>query len=125
MAKNDGISIQRQADGSFKSTISGIRIFEMIQNVTGYIEGELSDWPAQLQDPIYEAVERKAKEVELPLTIVYSRCHIDYGDAQDGTDDKFYIHVIASEIVVADEREINKMAIEKAVRDITKGRTIQ
>lgn len=120
---NDGISIIKQADGSFKSKISGIRTFEMVQYVTGYVEGDFNDWPANIQDKILAALERKSQQVELPLTIVHSSCMVDYGETLDRSQDHFYLHVIASEIVVADERSVNKMAIERAVADMINLRT--
>lgn len=83
---------------------TGIRTFEIVQYISGPLEGELNDWPANIQDAVYAALERKAKEVELPLAIVASRCDIDH----DATDPqrKFFLHIVASEIVMADEREV-------------------
>lgn len=122
--KHEPINITRNADGSFTSKISGIRLFEMVQYVTGYIEGEFKDWPAQLQDPIYAALERKSDEVQLPLTIVNSGCLIDHGEAMDGSDDRFYVHVIASEVVAADERTMGDYEIKRAVEEITNRRKL-
>ena len=75
-----------------------IRTFEIVQYVTGYVDGGMDDWPTNLQDRIYAALERKAHEVQLPLKIVHSYCNEDI----DSTDERkrFYVHVIASEIVV-------------------------
>lgn len=123
--KNEGINITRNNDGSFTSKISGVRLFEMVQYVTGFLEGSFDDWPGQIQDPIYAALERKADEVELPLTIVHSSCQIDYGDKQDKSEDRFYLYVVASEIVAADERTMKNLEIEKAVKEIMAGRTVQ
>lgn len=76
----------------------GIRTFEMIQYVTAPLEGEFDDWPANIQDAIYAAAERKSKDVELPLTIVHTRCDKDI-DTED-PNKVFFIHVILSEIVI-------------------------
>jgi hypothetical protein len=76
-----------------------IRTFEMIVNVSGPLAGELSDWPAKIQDGIYEAMERKAEEVKLPLAVVRSGCEHD-------VDEGYYLRVILSEIITADERMI-------------------
>ena len=78
-----------------------IRTFEVKVYVNGYVEGGLADWPANVQDAIYEALEKKSDEVQLPLTVVHSYCDIDHGEAMDGSQDRFFLHVIASEIVVA------------------------
>ena len=76
----------------------GIRTFEILAKVTGFMEGGMDDWPSNIQDAVYEALERKAAEVQLPLAIVSSYCD---KDIDDGT---FYVRVIASEIVAADTR---------------------
>lgn len=112
------------ADGSIQSTIQGIRTFEFTQYVTGFLEGQFEDWPDNIQDIIYEAVERKAQQVELPLTIVHSGCYIDYGEAMDRSQDRFYVQVILSEVVVADEREIDKQQIQKAILDMMHRKTV-
>lgn len=91
-----------------------IRTFEMVPTVSGYLEGELKDWPAEIQDIVYKALEVIAARVELPLAIIYSSCEVDHGEAMDGSDDRFYVHIIASEIVVRDERFANQDALEKA-----------
>lgn len=79
-----------------------IRTFEIVQYVTGWVDGDINDWPANIQDAVHKALERKAKEVELPLTIVASYCDVDYGETKE--QDKFYLRVIASEIIAADSR---------------------
>lgn len=84
-----------------KINVSGsVRTFEIVQYVTGPLEGKLEDWPANIQDAVYAALERKAAEVELPLCIVDSACQIDYGD--DASKDRYFLRIIASEIVAVD-----------------------
>lgn len=85
---------------------SGIRTFEIVQYVTAPLEGGMDDWPSNIQDAVYKALEDKAAQVELPLVIIHSRCDIDW----DATDPlrKFYLHIVASEVVMADERTINQ-----------------
>lgn len=103
-----------------KST--GVKTYQMVVNVTGFLEGELSDWPANIQDKILEALEAKAQEVEHPLTVVYSACGKDWGS--DDSNPKFFLHVIASEIVVADSRmfEEEKFRIRTIISDAMAGR---
>lgn len=79
---------------------TGVKTFELVQYVNGYLEGELKDWPANIQDAVMQALERKAREVELPLTIVGSYCDLDYGETKG--QDRFFLRIIASEIVVKD-----------------------
>lgn len=80
---------------------ASIRTFELVVNVTGYLEGKLEDWPAMIQDKIYEAMERKADEVKLPLCVADSGCGYD-------EDEGYFLHVILSEVIAGDERTINK-----------------
>ena len=88
---------------------TGIRTFELIVPITGPLEGEFSDWPSKIQDGIEAALERKAQEVELPLKMVHARCDIDHDAEVEGRPhQKFYIHVVASEVVMADERTIDR-----------------
>lgn len=89
-------------------TQQGIRTFEIVQYISGPLRGELADWPANVQDAVYAALERKAAEVELPLAIVASRCDIDHDAEADGRPhQKFFLHIVASEVVMADERTID------------------
>lgn len=76
----------------------GIRTFSMIVNVSVHLAGTFEDWPSQIQDGIYAALEKKAHELQLPLVIVYSNAGVDIDN-----NDMPFVHVIASEVVVADE----------------------
>lgn len=78
---------------------SGVRIFEMIQYVTSPLEGELDDWPANIQDAIYAALERKAKDVQLPIKIVLAYCDVDYDLDPAKVPSVYFVRVVASEIV--------------------------
>lgn len=75
-------------------TKANIRTFEAIVNVTGYVEGELTDWPSHLQDAVYAAQERCSKRHGLPLVVVASVC--------DHTpEDGYFVRIILSEVVAA------------------------
>ena len=87
--------------------VPGIRIFECVVNVTGYLEGELDDWPANIQDKIYLALERKADEAKIPITVIFSYCGHD-------VDEGHYIYVLASEVVAGVPHVHNAIGI---VRD--------
>ena len=91
-----------------------IRTFDLAANVNGWLDGTIDDWPANIQDVLYAALERKAKEVQLPIVIVYSKCEID-PDVPEGSPGHFYLHVIASEIVIADERALQPGTVQKAL----------
>ena len=115
------VEIKKNADGSMMSSIKNVKTYEMVQYTNDLLEGDLSDWPSHIQDQIYEAMERLAQKVECPLTIVYARGDIDYGEAQDGSQDRPFVKVVASEIVVGDERFMQKNAqddIAIAIKDM-------
>lgn len=84
---------------------TGIRTFEIVQYVSAPLPGGMDDWPANIQDQIFAALEAKSKQVELPLVITGSYCGTDYADTE-GQPDKYYLHIVASEIIAADEREM-------------------
>jgi len=79
------------------SSVQHVRTFELKIPVTGWLEGEIKDWPANVQDQIYEALERMAKKVQLPLTITKSFC--DTLHDINGKVDGQQVVVYASEIV--------------------------
>lgn len=84
-----------------------IRTFEMTCSVTHYMEGEkVTDFPNNIQDGLYEALERLAQQVQLPLAIVTCICRRDV-DIPEDKPGAFFLHVLASEVVVADARTIN------------------
>ncbi len=85
---------------------TGIRTFEIVQYVSGWLDGEFSDWPAQIQDAVLAALERKSGEVGLPLAIVFSKCDHDV-DLPNEHPRKFWLHIVASEVVMADARTID------------------
>ena len=97
-----------------------IRTFEMTQYVTGFLEGGLQDWPAQIQDQIFMALERLSHRVELPVAITNAYCDVDYGEAMDRSQDKFFIRVFASEVVVSYEP---KNKAQELYEMFKKGRT--
>lgn len=84
---------------------TGIRTFEVVVSVTSFMQGKIDDWPSNVQDHVYGALERKSREEGIPLVIVYSESKVD-PDVPEGMAGRFYIHVIASEVVVADERTL-------------------
>lgn len=72
----------------------GIRTFTLMAEISAPMPGGLDDWPANIQDGIYAALEAKSKEVKLPLAIIKSWCDSDF-------DGKWYAYCLASEIVAA------------------------
>lgn len=94
---------------------SAIRTFELVQYTTAPIPCEtMDDLPNNLQDQVYEALERASKKIELPLCIVAVESSIDYGETED--EDRPYLRVIASEVVMADERDVWYMTDDPLAR---------
>ena len=81
-----------------KDAVKGVRLFEMVCDVTGYPGPVFEEWPANLQDLIYKAMEDKSREVGLPLALVLSRAD------KDPDTGKFFVHVVLSEVVAVDTR---------------------
>lgn len=94
---------------------SNIRVYDALFPVDGFIEGELKDWPAKVQDYILTAVERVAKTVRLPLSIVHSECRVDHGEKEDGSDDRFNLYIIVSEVVAGADTIIRDQMIQEAL----------
>ena len=91
---------------------SGIRVFDLIVPISAPLEGGFENWPSNIQDGIMAALERKSEEVELPLLMVDARCDIDHdAEAEGRPTEKFFIHVVASEVVVADDRTIDSRRV--------------
>lgn len=91
-----------------KST--GIRTFELDVSISGPLSVPFDDWPANIKDGIYAAMERLAAQVQLPLQMVYAEYKIDH-DKQEDEPGRHFLHVIVSEIVIADERTLNPDSI--------------
>ena len=79
------------------SAVQHVRTFELKVPVTGFLEGNINDWPPKIQDAVHEALERMARKVQLPLTITFSKC--DTLHDIDGKVDGWQLIVYASEIV--------------------------
>lgn len=68
------------------------RIFECRVDVTGFLEGELPDWPPNIQDGIYAAMERLCKITKIKkLFMLQSRC------GRDVPDEPYYVVVTVCE----------------------------
>lgn len=65
------------------------RQFEVMQYVTGFMPGEIQDWPANIQDEVYKALERKSHQERRDLKIVRSYCD------KEVDEQLYYVHVIA------------------------------
>lgn len=87
-----------------------IRTFETFIILTGWPEafdnqgnGKIEDLPARLQDEIHRAMERKSKELSLPLAVVMLRVDEDH-DIPKETLGHYFLHVVLSEVVAVDMR---------------------
>lgn len=83
-----------------------IRTFELEVPISGAMDVPFEDWPAYVQDAIWRALERIAEQEQLPLKIVYARYLTDEDLPKDAPG-HHYLHVVASEVVMADERTLD------------------
>lgn len=68
------------------------RLFELKVNVSGYLPGELQDWPAYIQDRIYAAMEAAMKKYKVSnFEVMQSRC------GRDVAEEPYYVHVVLIE----------------------------
>lgn len=79
-----------------------VKVWDLLAPISGPLEGKLNDWPDNVQEVVYKMVEAKSKQMELPLAVVDSACIIDYGEAEDGSEDRWMIQVVVSEVVAKD-----------------------
>lgn len=86
--------------------LPGIRTFELLLGLTGWPSTvtdngmcKMDDLPANLQDAVLEGLERKSIAEGLPLAIVLVRVDIDH-DKREDEPGYYYLHVVASEVVV-------------------------
>lgn len=82
-----------------------IRTFELDVPVSGALDVPFEDWPANIQDGIWTALDRLAEREQLPLQIVYAKYMTD-PDTPPEAPGHHYLHVVASEVVMADERTL-------------------
>jgi len=84
---------------------TGIRTFELDVPVSGALDVPFEDWPANIQDGIWAALEKLAEHEQLPLKIVHAKYMKDV-DLPEEAPGHHYLHIIASEVVMADERTL-------------------
>lgn len=86
-------------------TRTQLAVFDLVVPISGPMDVPFEDWPAALTDPICKALEVKSAEIEKPLAIVYAeyKTNVDVPMEAPGY---HYVHVIASEVIVADERNL-------------------
>lgn len=80
------------------------RVWELLANVDGPLEGRIDDWPAHIQDKIWQKMEALSKRVKLSVAIIHSRCDYD-------VDTGWYLDVWVSEIVAVVSETWSKDAI--------------
>lgn len=82
-----------------------IRTFELDVAISAPLDVPFDDWPANIQDGIWKAMEAIAERERLPLKIVHAAYAKDV-DLHEDAPGYHYLHVIASEVVMADERTL-------------------
>lgn len=88
-----------------------IRTFELIVSISGPLDVPMEDWPANVQDAIMAALERISQRERLPLKIVHAEYKRD-PDIEPHMPGHHYLHVVASEIVMADSRYLDPRSVD-------------
>jgi len=106
-----------------KAIVQGVRTWQVVLDATGYHEGAIEDWPAQLQDRIYQALEDLSKQVQLPVTIVYSGFHNnDHASDEKKKTHPYFMWIVASEVVIKDVGLQDRVA--KAAKELIDKHTL-
>jgi hypothetical protein len=71
--------------------------YDLIQYVDAPIYGSIQEWPAMIQDQIYEALRRMEAKLGINLTITHSESGIDYADGLLIVN-TYYIKVVAEDL---------------------------
>lgn len=95
---------------------SHIRTFELVVSIDGVLDVPMSDWPANVTDRVDEALEDLSAKLELPVAIVSGEYKVD-PDIAVGAPGRHYLHVIASEVIAADERDISPERLKAEMPD--------
>jgi hypothetical protein len=83
-----------------------IRTWEADLPITGAMDVPFEDWPSHIQDAIYGAMDKLSEEHKCPIAITYARYKTD-ADKDPEQPGHHYLHIILSEVVMADERTLD------------------
>ncbi len=97
-----------------------IRTFEGAFPISGKLDVPFADWPSNIQDGIWEALDALASKVELPLQVVYAEYRTD-PDVPEEAPGRHYLHVVVSEVVMADERTIDRNRVIRELPEEIRG----
>jgi len=76
----------------------GPRTFEALVPVSGVLDVPFDDWPASMQDDVYQAMDNASAAFELPLALR----HVEYATDHDKTPEEpgyHYVWLVVSEII--------------------------
>lgn len=97
-------------------TRSHVKTFELVVPISGVLDVPMDDWPPVIQDGIHEALERLGQQEQLPLAIVHAEYKTDPDIAMDAPG-HHYLHVIASEVIAADSRDLSPGRLQAEMPD--------
>lgn len=66
-----------------------MRQFGIVAWLTHRVPDDIREWPANIQDKMYAAIEAKEKELGFKLVILSTRCDFDLAE------DKWFVHIDA------------------------------
>ena len=95
---------------------TSLKTFELVVPISGVLDVPYADWPPIITDGIEEALERLGQQEQMPLAIVQAQYKTDPDYAVDAPG-HHYLHVIASEIIAADERDLSPGRVIRQLPD--------
>ena len=98
---------------------NGLKTFEMTVAISGVLDVPMEDWPANVQDKVHAAVEAVSEREQLPFAIVHARYGTDV-DLPPFAPGHHYLHVIISEVVAADSRDLSPERLKSEMSDEVK-----
>lgn len=81
-----------------------VRTFEADIPISGPLDVPFEDFPANIQDGIYAAMERLSQEHRIPLTIAHCEYKTDF-DLDPEAPGYHFLHIILSEVVMATDAQ--------------------
>lgn len=97
-----------------------IRTFEATVPISGKLDVPFDDWPNNIKDGIWHVLDQLAHHVQLPLKIVYAEYKSD-PDLPVEAPGHHYLHIIVSEVVMADERTIDRNRVIRELPEEIRG----
>lgn len=99
---------------------TSIKTFEAVVPISGKLDVPFDDWPNNIKDGIWQALDSMAHQLQMPLQIVYAEYKTD-PDVPEEAPGHHYLHLAVSEVVMADERTIDQNRVIRELPEEIRG----